>query len=242
VKVSDIPAKKSPTSAVVPDANTTTPVATETTTTPAATETITPVSTATTTPTTTVATESKTAPVETKTAPETSTQTSTVNAAAVLIDDFKGNIKTWVAGSDKITLSKKDDMLNVDLKMVGPNYENFGRAFKTINFEKTPVIKVRMKSTGEKPAILRVDIKDNDGFATNSKPVAMKFETGTDFVDYYYDFTNKFEQTFPMVKTVNASGIVEMLFFVNPGGEAFSGTLLIDEVKALSLEDYRNKK
>jgi hypothetical protein len=241
VKISDIPAKKSPTSAVTPDSNTTAPVSTETT--PVSTETKTTTTTTTKTKTTPVE-ETKATPVEgTKVITEESKKpVSTVNAASVLIDDFKGNIKSWRTGSDKISLSKKDDMLNVDMKNVGPSYETFGRAFKSIDFEKTPVVKVRMKASGEKPAVLRVDIKDSEGFTTNSKPNTMKFESGTDFVDYYYDFTSKFEQTFPMVKTVNPSGIVEIVFFVNPGGEAYSGTLLIDEVKVLSLEDYKNKK
>jgi hypothetical protein len=219
VKVSDIPVKTSPTSSTTPTDGTT----------PA---------------TTTTTTETTTTPTETKVTVTSETKKSAPvgNASAVLIDDFKGNIDSWWAGNDKIKLSKEKKSLKATLKDVGPTYETFGKTFKTIDFEKTPVVKVRMKASGEKPAVLRVDIKDNEGFATNSKPVAMKFESGTDFVDYYYDFTSKFEQTFPMVKTVNPSGIVEILFFVNPGGEAYSGTLLIEEVKAISLEDFNNKK
>jgi hypothetical protein len=177
-----------------------------------------------------------------------STQNSTPDTTAAakiepeMIDDFSTEIYSWWTGSDKIKLVKEEEMLKVDLKDVGPGFESWGRGFKGIDFTKTPVVKVRMKATGEKPAILRVDIKDADGFATNAKPNVIKFESGTDFVDYYYNFTSKFEQTWPDVKTVNPSEIVELVFMVNPGGELYSGTLFINEITAISMDDYKNKK
>jgi hypothetical protein len=158
------------------------------------------------------------------------------------IDDFSEEIYNWWAGSDKIKLIKEAEMLKVELKEVGPGSETWGRSFKAIDFTKTPILKVKMKASGEKPAMLRVDIKDGDGFATNSKPNVIKFEPGTDFVDYYYDFTGKFEQSWPNVKTVNPSNIVELSFSVNPGGELYTGALFIDEISAISMDDYQNKK
>jgi hypothetical protein len=184
--------------------------------------------------TTTTTTETTTTTTTTITTPEKS--------GVEMIDDFSTEIYSWWAGNDKVKLVKEEEMLKVELKGVGPGYETWGRGFKPIDFTKTPVVKVKMKASGEKPAMLRVDIKDADGFATNSKPNVIKFEPGTNFVDYYYDFTGKFEQNWPNVKTVNPSEIIEVLFFVNPGGELYSGTIMIDEISAISLDDYKNKK
>ena len=184
----------------------------------------------------------------TKTKTTTPINNNTVNivesADAKVIDDFSGqDINNWWSGAEgKVALSKEEEMLKVDFNQAGPAYETFGRGFEKINFLKTPVLKVRIKAQGEKPANLRIDIKDANGFSTNARPVAIKVESGTDFVDYYYDFTNKFEQSWPNVQKVDPEGIVEVVFFVNPGGQAYTGTIYIDEIKAISLEDFKNKK
>lgn len=161
----------------------------------------------------------------------------------VLIDDFSKGIDPWWSGSEsKIKISKEGENLKVALNEAGPAYETFGRGFKKIDFTKTPIIKLRLMAKCEKPASLRVDIKDAQGFSTNAKPIAMKLEPGTDFVELYYDFTGKFEQAWPNVQKVTPEDIVEILLFVNPGGTAFRGILYIDEIKAISLEDFKNKK
>lgn len=166
-----------------------------------------------------------------------------VSATAVLIDDFSKDINPWWSGSEsKIAISKEGEMLKVELKAAGPAFETFGRGFDKIDFTKTPIVKVRVKNEGVKPTTLRVDIKDSEGFSTNAKPIAIKLQSGTDFVDYYYDFTGKFEQAWPNVQKVSPQSIVELLLFVNPGGEAYTGTMYIDEIKAISLEDFNNKK
>ncbi|MBX9853119.1 MAG: hypothetical protein K2X86_15355 [Cytophagaceae bacterium] len=168
----------------------------------------------------------------------------TESVEAKLIDDFSGqDINNWWSGAEgKVTLSKEEEMLKVDFKEAGPAYETFGRGFDKINFLKTPVLKVRVKVQGEKPANLRIDVKDASGFSTNARPTAIKIESGTDFVNYYYDFTNKFEQSWPNVQKVDPEGVVEVVFFVNPGGQAYTGTIYIDEIKAISLEDFKSKK
>ena len=159
-----------------------------------------------------------------------------------LIDDFNNEIYSWWVGSDKIKVMKEGEMLKVEVKGVGPGFENWGRGFKAIDFTKTPVVKVRMKASGEKSILLRVDIKDADGFVTNAKPNIIEFEPAPDFVNYYYDFTDRFEQKWPDIKSVDPSKITDLLFFINPGGELYSGTLFIDEISAISAEDYKNKK
>ena len=165
------------------------------------------------------------------------------SAASVSIDDFSGEIYSWWSSSnDKIALTKDGNTMKVQLKDVGPAFETFGRGFKTIDFNKTPIVKVSFKSS-DVPGNLRVDLKDIDGNVTNAKPVVMDFQTGTDYVDYYFDFTGKFEQGFPSVRTVNPSQIIEMIFLVNPGGATgYSGTVYMKDIKAISVDDFNNRK
>jgi hypothetical protein len=161
--------------------------------------------------------------------------------AGILIDNLNGNINPWWAGNGKTQLSKKDGALQAELKDVGPDYDVFGRSFTPMDFSKTPVIKVRMKAVGGKPAILRIDVKDSEGHATNSNPVSVAFETGTDYVDYYFDFTGRFKQARPTNKAVDITKIEEILLFVNPGGEPYFGILLIDDIRALTKEEFQNR-
>jgi hypothetical protein len=177
----------------------------------------------------------------TDTSDKTTTNTNTP-AAAEMIDDFSNEIYSWWSGSDKIKLAKEEETLNIELKEVGPGFETWGRGFNGIDFNKTPVVKVRMKATDGKAATLRIDIKDSDGSATNGKPTLVKFEPATEFADYYFDFTGKYEQSWPDPKTVNPAEIVEIVFMVNPAGELWSGTLVIDDISVISLEEYKNKK
>jgi len=162
---------------------------------------------------------------------------------AINIDDFSGEIYSWWSGSiARIILTKDGNSLKADFDNVGPGSENFGRGFKSIDFIKTPIVKVRVKNTSTSPADLRLDLKDIDGNVTNAKPVVNKIETSPDFVDYYYDFTGKFEQSLPSKKAVNSSQILEMIFMVNAGEKAFSGSLYFNDIKAISVEDFNNKK
>lgn len=241
VKVSDIPAKKPATV----DTSAATPA-------PAEKEKATATTPAETAPTTTTnAAEPASDNVPTTTTSSVVTPTPTnkdavnmpVSAPGVLIDDFSNAISSWWSSNEsKIKISKEEEKMKVEFKEAGPAYETFGRGFSKIDFSKTPVVKVRVQVKGAAPTTLRADIKDVSGFSTNAKPISIKLQSGTDFVDYYYDFTGKFEQAWPNVQKVEPQSIVELILFVNPGGQSYTGTLYIDEIKAISLEDFKNKK
>jgi hypothetical protein len=182
-------------------------------------------------------------PAETKPVETGKAQDKSQVAGVAVIDNFEGEISGWWKSSEeKIKLGTENGKLIANLDQVGPGIESFGKSFSKIDFEKTPVVKVRFKAEGNEVGDLRVDIKDVDGFSTNSKPNIKLFEIGTDFVDFYYDFTGKFDQTYPNVQRVNPSSIIEVIFFVNPGGSAFTGKLIIDEVSAISLEEFKKVK
>ncbi|MFN3403059.1 MAG: hypothetical protein ACK40G_03120 [Cytophagaceae bacterium] len=157
----------------------------------------------------------------------------------ITIDNFNEEIYSWWSNAEKMKLTKEGDKMKVELKNVGPGYEPFGRAFKNINFNQTPVVKVRAKA--DKDLQLRVDVKDENGRSTNAQAIVQQLAAG-DFVDLYFDFTGKYSQSYPDNQVVDPTKITEILFFVNPGGAGFTGTLIIDEVKAMTTEDAKNKK
>lgn len=165
---------------------------------------------------------------------------SPVNSKIVNLDNFKDGIAKWYGVSDKVKLSKAGENLKVELNGVGPMYETFGRGFLSTDFTATPVVKVRVKA--DKAGQLRLDVKDIDGYSTNLKPVVQPIAGGEDFVDLYFDFTDKFEQSFPTKQKVNPAKIVQILFYVNPGGKAFTGSLVIDEIKMMTADDAKAKK
>lgn len=152
-----------------------------------------------------------------------------------LVDDFKQPLYSWWNG-DNLKLEKDGNSMVVTASGVGKNNEAFGRAFQSIDFTKTPVLKVRAKA--DKELTLRVDLKDIDEVATNAKPVTQKIQTG-DYVDYYFDFTNKFDQSVPTSGKVNAKEILETVFFINAGGPEFSGKLFVEHISAVKKEDIK---
>jgi hypothetical protein len=166
-----------------------------------------------------------------------------LNAAGlVVIDDLNAEVTSWWSGSEKITFQQVDkSALNVSINGAGPKYESFGTGFKTIDFTKTPVLKIKIKNSGT-PFDLRVDVKDFDGNSTNATPNIIKVETSQDFKTYYVDFTGKFKQAWPSEKEVNPAKIVEVIFFPNAGGAATTANITIDEINALSVEQYKSGK
>jgi hypothetical protein len=165
------------------------------------------------------------------------------NAAGLLVvDDFSGDVSSWWSGSDKITFSKDaSNALLVNVAGAGPKFDVFGTSFKTVDFTKTPIVKLRIKNTGA-PLDLRVDVKDMDGNTTNATPNIAKVTTSADYVTYYLDFSGKFNQVWPSTKTVNPAKISEMILMPNPGGTAYNGSFLIDEINLLTIEQYNSKK
>lgn len=163
---------------------------------------------------------------------------------ATVIDDFTTEIYSWWTGSEgKYVLSRTDneDLLvkitDAGNKSVSNGFQCFGRQFDAVDFSKNPVLKLKMKATGGTPAV-RIDLKDANGMVTNAASIVNTVSSG-DYKEYYYDFSGKWNQSWPDKQTVDPVEIVELLIFVNPGGPSFTGTLNIDDVAAVTVAEKK---
>jgi len=67
----------------------------------------------------------------------------------------------------------------------------------------------------------------------------MKIEESAEFKNYYYNYAGKYDQTYPDVQTVDPSGMRDVIFFVNPGGEPYTGKIFIDEIEVITEKQYQ---
>jgi hypothetical protein len=162
---------------------------------------------------------------------------------AILIDDFSQELSSWWKGTEEVYDYEKTEDEELKVKITGAGsstsakgHQCFGRQFDAVDFTKTPVVKLKMRAEGGAPKV-RIDLKDANGMVTNSSAVVKTVPAGGNMVEYCFDFSNKWKQTWPSNDVVDPVEIVELLIFVNPGGPAFTGTLYLDDLNAVTLEE-----
>ena len=155
------------------------------------------------------------------------------------IADFKSDIANWKADDDKILISPNENgSLNVSFKGIGPDWESFSQTISSVNFIDKPVLKIRLKAEGNSAPYLRLILTDNFGNTTNGRPAEEKIEVKNGFADYYFDFTGRFQQRFPTMENVNPGSIQKATFYLNGGLEAYTGSLVIESMQTLTVQEY----
>ncbi len=162
----------------------------------------------------------------------------------VLFDFSDGTSGWWSANSIVLATDDVDDadVLKLDLEECGPAWEGIGYKFNyTLDFAKTPIVKVRLKSNAA--GKLRMDINDVKDYSTNANPLLIDFNASEEYVDLFYNFTDRFAQSWPVSQVVDATQIQSIKFHVNPPeNPAFTGRILIDDISLMSLEEYEKYK
>lgn len=158
-----------------------------------------------------------------------------------LFDFSDGASGWWNANSITVTGEEIDskDVMKVVLDECGPGWEGIGYRFdREIDFGQTPVLKLRVKA--DKPGKLRIDINDAKDYSTNANPLLIDFQATQEYVDLFYDYRNRFVQSWPNNQQVDSSKIRSIKFHVNPPPDnpPFTGTLLIDDLVLMSAEEY----
>ncbi len=157
-----------------------------------------------------------------------------------LFDFDDGASGWWSANSILVTGEEVDsrDVMKIVLEESGPGWEGIGYRFdRAVDFARTPVLKVRMKA--DHAGKLRIDINDAKDYSTNASPLLIDFPATDEYVDLIFDFRDRFVQSWPNHQEVDATQIKSIKFHVNPPeNPAFTGTLLIDDIMLLSVEEY----
>ncbi len=171
-----------------------------------------------------------------------------VGSAGGMIDNFDEDpSSSWWTGSSKLAMEKvaDKDICKISSEGAGANYETFGRTVDQLDFTKAPVIRIRARvenADGFENPKLRVDIKDKDGRTANEFDMRNTIVAGTEFKDYFYDFTGKYSQAWPDKQAVNPKEIEAITLFINAGGPAYNGALYIEEIEVITLEKYNQMK
>jgi hypothetical protein len=155
------------------------------------------------------------------------------------IDNFTGEIKDWTVSNPKLIIgSENNQAIKITSDGAGPDWEHISKSFAAINITEKPVIKVRIKADGNNSPSLRIILTDNYGNLTNARPAEEKIILKGEYQDYYFDFTGRFQQRFPVVTNVNPGAIQKINLYINGGMEFYNGNIYIDEVQAVSVSDY----
>ncbi|MFO7868959.1 MAG: hypothetical protein R6U95_06650, partial [Bacteroidales bacterium] len=95
------------------------------------------------------------------------------------------------------------------------------------------VLKARYE--GEGYPELRVDVQDYKGYLSNGNPATNWLEPteNKEFISYVYIYKDNMFQAHPVRRELDAKRITHVLFFVNPGKEAWSGDIYIDDIKII---------
>lgn len=163
----------------------------------------------------------------------------TKGSTSSIIDNFEKDDKTWNSSSGKISTSVEGGkFIKITSDAVGPEWESFSKNLGNVNLIEKPVLKVRVKAEGNLSPFLRIILTDNLGNISNARPAEEKIEVKNEYTDYYFDFTGRFQQRFPELKNINPMAINKLSLYINGGGEAYSGTLFIENIQAITVNEY----
>ncbi|MFN6943518.1 MAG: metallophosphoesterase [Cytophagaceae bacterium] len=157
----------------------------------------------------------------------------TITKAQITIDDFSDpELLGWVPGSSKIVITPVDGTLKVEATDVGPGYEGFGKVFFPLNMSTFTVINLKIKvPEGTVPPRIRMDVRDNNGYESNSMPIRVIPTVDGEFHTYRFNFNNRFFSSWPTAQVLNPEKIVRIYFFINDGpNNPWTGTFYLDDI------------
>jgi endoglucanase len=145
-------------------------------------------------------------------------------------DNFNDNVLSchW-NGNGSYALTEVGSELNVNATVAGGAYVVLELDFAAINITANPVLTLKIKSSTT--FTMRADLQDAAGMNTNASPISFAVPGTGVYNTYSFNFSGKFNQSFPSTSTVNASQITKIQLFVNPGGAAYSNLFYIDDVQ-----------
>lgn len=145
-----------------------------------------------------------------------------------LINDFS-SAPEGTEVSKGIVYSSLDGKLQLDATTVGALYENVKFSIPVTSLATKQKLKAKLKLEGSTSAKVRIDLIDANGIITNKRPIIKEIKPG-DWNTLVYDYSNRLAQSYPQQVDVDASRIAQVVIYINPGDNTFTGKLLIDEL------------
>lgn len=180
------------------------------------------------------------ASVETPTFDDTSAAAdTTVEVGIPALSYSNGNLMdgpVWWTGSnagEEISIEQVDGGYNVRFKNVGPKYTPIGQGLPGLDFSKDLAIKVQAVADGDEMPTMCLQLDDVDGYQTNAKRPTNRIANDGKVRDYYFPLKGAFVQSWPSAHEVNAGAITKVMFFVNPGGTPYTGSLKIKQIQVV---------
>lgn len=134
-----------------------------------------------------------------------------------------------------LKLDKEDDFM-VIADSVGPGLEHFGSTFPPLDFisEKVQIkVTANIEESTSETVELQLELVDDRGFATNAKRPVQRIKKTDDTVEYLFDLNGVFNQLKPTPHKVNGGMVNSIRIYLNPGGNPFSGAILMDEIMVI---------
>ena len=111
----------------------------------------------------------------------------------------------------------------------GVSYNNFKILFDPINVSTNPVVSIQIKTATA--LNVRMDLVDLNGNITNASPVLNTITNSGTYTTFTFNFTGKFNQSFPSAAAVDPTKITQLVIFFNPGGAGYNGTVYFDNLQ-----------
>jgi hypothetical protein len=153
-------------------------------------------------------------------------------------EDFNDNFNNgWLEPLRVYTFDESDGEMKVKVSRTGGTYswKTFKYVFplKIVNMSNYPYLSVKMKVPSGSTEV-RLDLRDDKGYTTNSSEHRAIVNNTSDFVEYYFDFSGRFYQQHPADKQgpVDYTRIVELVMFFDPGvSGTVNKTVVFDDLK-----------
>ena len=149
-----------------------------------------------------------------------------------LITDFSEGIDDW-KGSGSYELSNTGNLLKIVASDVGAKYESINREIPTMNFKNHKKIKALIKVEGDSDVAVRIDLIDFFGNVTNKRPIYKRIYPSSNYQEVIFDFSNRFDQSYPKQIEVDPTRIVKVKLMLNSGLMPYSGTVLVDKLEVI---------
>lgn len=151
-----------------------------------------------------------------------------------LLANGKVNIGSWVASNAaKMNVYSKGDTLLFGLQGAGPQWEELVLNLPPTDFSKHQHIVVECKIDGIMIPKMRIDLLDENGRITNSKPQELKIAPKRGLLRYDFNFEGAFYQNWPFKGEVDATRITKVRVNVNGGGAPYYGKIYISNIMAV---------